>query len=538
MVLSLFPSLSYSPLTSMPPAHTRSVIFVSSVQAELKAERRAIKDFVHHDPLLSRFFDVFLFEDMPASGQRADQVYLLEVDRCAVYLAVLGEQYGSEDASGISPTEREFERATATGKERLVFVKGSASSSRHPKMQVLVRRASGEVIRRRFSALPELTAGLYASLVARLARTGEIRTLPFDAAACPRATIADLSPKKVEAFLRLAQSRRGYALGPETPIQEALVHLNLFDGDLPSHAAVMLFANEPQRFLPTSFVKCLRFHGTEIRKPIPAYSSFNGTVFELVDQAVDFVMSKLDRAVGTRAASNQTPETYELPPDAVSEAIVNAIAHRDYASNASVQIMLFADRLEIWNPGELFPPLTVESLRRPHPSLPRNPLIAEPLFLTRYIERAGTGTLDIIELCRAAGLPPPEFRQEQGHVIQTLWRPPQQATPQATQQVKSPSSNYLDELAAALGLSTPQAAQQVAAQIALVLKSAVKASSRETLQQAAGINDREHFRSAYLEPLLSVTWLERTIPNKPTSPNQQYLLTAKGRAWLEQTTRS
>jgi ATP-dependent DNA helicase RecG len=404
------------------PDSSKSIIFVSSVQKELAAERRALKEYVHNDPLLRQFFEVFLFEDLPASGRRADEVYLGEVDRCDVYVGIFGGSYGFEDASGVSPTEREFDRATATGKERLVFVKGISDTARHPKMLALTQRASDQVVRRRFSTLPELTGGLYGSLVERLARTGEIRSLPFDAAACPRATLDDLSPKKVAEFLRLAQSRRGYALGPETPMRDALIHLNLLNGDRPSHAAVLLFADDPQRFLLTSFVKCLRFHGTEVRKPIPAYSSFRGTVFELVDQAVDFVMSKLDRAVGTRAKSNQAPETYELPPDAVSEAIVNAIAHRDYASNASVQIMLFADRLEIWNPGELFPPLTTEALRKPHPSIPRNPLIAEPLFLARYIERAGSGTLDMIELCRAAGLPPPEFRQEQGQVIQTIWR--------------------------------------------------------------------------------------------------------------------
>jgi ATP-dependent DNA helicase RecG len=58
--------------------------------------------------------------------------------------------------------------------------------------------------------------------------------------------------------------------------------------------------------------------------------------------------------------------------------LVNAIAHRDYTSNASVQVMLFADRLEIWNPGELRPPLSLDSLTRPHPSIPTNPLIADP----------------------------------------------------------------------------------------------------------------------------------------------------------------
>ena len=84
--------------------------------------------------------------------------------------------------------------------------------------------------------------------------------------------------------------------------------------------------------------------------------------------------------------------------------------------------MLFSDRLEIWNPGELPPPLTMERLRVPHPSIPRNPLIADPLFLARYIEKAGTGTLDMIALFQEAGLPEPEFRQDGGMFVQTLWR--------------------------------------------------------------------------------------------------------------------
>ena len=125
-------------------------------------------------------------------------------------------------------------------------------------------------------------------------------------------------------------------------------------------------------------------------------------------------MSKIARAVGTRAEGPEAPVQYELPRGAVEEAIVNAVAHRDYTSNASVQVMLFADRLEVWNPGHLPPPLTPESLRVPHASIPRNPLLAEPLFLVRYIEKAGTGILDMIALCRAAGLPEPQFRQDGG----------------------------------------------------------------------------------------------------------------------------
>lgn len=86
-------------------------IFVSSVQPELKAERAAVRDFVRGDALLRRFFDVFLFESLPASDRRPDAVYLDEVERSAIYLGLLGDEYGTEDAAGVSPTEREFDRA-------------------------------------------------------------------------------------------------------------------------------------------------------------------------------------------------------------------------------------------------------------------------------------------------------------------------------------------------------------------------------------------------------------------------------------------
>src|SRR2546423_1184631 len=93
-------------------------IFISSVQKELAAERQALKDYIQGDPLLRRFFEVFLFEDLPASDRRADDVYLAEVDHCDIYLGLFGRDYGLEDRAGLSPTESEFERATDSCKER------------------------------------------------------------------------------------------------------------------------------------------------------------------------------------------------------------------------------------------------------------------------------------------------------------------------------------------------------------------------------------------------------------------------------------
>jgi predicted HTH transcriptional regulator len=111
----------------------------------------------------------------------------------------------------------------------------------------------------------------------------------------------------------------------------------------------------------------MNFHTLEKRKPIPSYQIYKGTLFDLVDQAVDFVMSKLNRSVGTRAKGPQAPVDYDIPEEVVAEGIVNAIAHRDYTSNASVEVQVFPDRMEIWNPGTIHPPLTLAKLLCPMP---------------------------------------------------------------------------------------------------------------------------------------------------------------------------
>lgn len=135
-----------------------------------------------------------------------------------------------------------------------------------------------------------------------------------------------------------------------------------------------------------------------------------------------FVLDRLKRPVIPEQGKPTTQRPYEVPKFAIREAIVNAIAHRDYYSTAGVQIMVFTDRIEVWNPSELPPQLTLDSLRKPHPSVPRNPLIAEAFYLTTYIEKAGSGTLEMIKQCRDQGLPEPEFEQKMGCFVTIIWR--------------------------------------------------------------------------------------------------------------------
>ena len=267
-------------------------IFISSVQREFADERQVLRNFLRDDPLMRKFFDVFLFEDVPASDRRPDALYLNEVEQSDLYVGLFGDDYGFEDKIGISPTEREFDQATNSGIPRLIFVKGTDDNARHPKMQKLIRKAQAELIRRRFNKQEELLTALYAALVEYLDSQDLVRSGPFDAAPCPKASLDDLDAERMAWFIRTARSARAFPLTGGASTEELLVHLNLLNDGKPTNAAVLLFGKSPQRFLISSEVRCAHFHGTEVAKPIPSYQVYKGTAFQLVDQAVDFVLSK------------------------------------------------------------------------------------------------------------------------------------------------------------------------------------------------------------------------------------------------------
>jgi len=397
-------------------------IFISSVQKELQAERCAVRDFVHGNDLLRQFFRVFLFEDLPPSDRRPDDIYLDEVAKSSVYLGIFGNEYGWEDADGLSPTEKEFNAAAHLQKRRLILIKGREDKNRAPKMRGLIRRAGDELVRRRFEDIDQLLRLVYGSLIQFLQDRGFVAARDFDAAPCEGATMNDISPAHVRRFIARARAERRYALPVDTPPEQALAHLNLLAGTVPTRGAVLLFSDRPERFISSAEVMCLRFHGTEVAKPIPNQQVYRGPAFDVVDKAVDFVMGCLARRVEPVSSSVASDVTYEIPHGAVREAIVNAVAHRNYASKAAVQVVVFTDRVEVWNPGGLPEDLTVDQLRVPHHSVPRNRLLCEPLFLAHYIERAGTGTLDMIRQCVEAGLPEPEFHPEGERFVVVIWR--------------------------------------------------------------------------------------------------------------------
>ena len=109
-------------------------------------------------------------------------------------------------------------------------------------------------------------------------------------------------------------------------------------------------------------------------------------------------------------------ETYEYPKDAVREALLNAIAHKDYSGGVPIQISVYTDKIIIWNEGQLPENWTVKNLLEKHASRPYNPDIANALFRSGYIESWGRGTLKIIRECKQAGIPEPVFSYDSSDI--------------------------------------------------------------------------------------------------------------------------
>lgn len=402
----------------------RIKIFISSVQSEFAEERAMLCYYIRTDALLGKFFEPFIFEEVPANEFPANHVYLKEVELCDIYLGMYGNLYGFEDAEGISPTEREYDLAATLHKSRLIFIKSINEERRHPKETALIRKIERDVVRKTFVDADGLRTSVYASLVRYLEEKEYIRWRPFDASFDNGATLEDLDEDKMRNFIHMARLKRNFPLPIETSPAVLLAHLDLIDDDgRIANAALLLFGKKPQKYFIASEVKCVQFYGDVVEKPMPAYQIYRGDVFELVDQATSFVMSRINNWVGTREGGERAaiPTRPELPMDAVREAIVNAVCHRDYTSNASVQVMLFRNRLEICNPGVLPYGLTVQKLHGPHKSLPANPLLADPMYWNGYIEKVGTGTEDIINKCREYELRTPEFYQEEDFRV-VIWR--------------------------------------------------------------------------------------------------------------------
>lgn len=160
-----------------------------------------------------------------------------------------------------------------------------------------------------------------------------------------------------------------------------------------TNGGILFFAKNPQNFFPESYITCIRYQSHD-RFSIIDKSEITGSLIEQIEQAMLFVLRNISvkTVISTtiKTQIGQSTEVYDYPVDALREAIINAVTHRDYNYDSShIYIHLYPDHIDIENPGGLFHGLTLDKLGKL--SIRRNRLIADLLYRAKYIERAGTG---------------------------------------------------------------------------------------------------------------------------------------------------
>jgi len=189
---------------------------------------------------------------------------------------------------------------------------------------------------------------------------------------------------------------------------DTLRNLGLKDNGKIHPAAVIFFGNNPSRFFPLYGVKCAVFRGNEML----AMRDFPLPVYEVVAPVMNFIKQNIP--FGIRFQGVKRYEEPKIPGTAIREALLNALIHADYTLDATVYVRITEDFVEIKNGGVLPPPLTLEELRIPHISKPRNKRIAALCHNIGWIEHWGEGTLKIIREMDIRGLDA-DFNEKNGY---------------------------------------------------------------------------------------------------------------------------
>ena len=294
-----------------------------------------------------------------------------------------------------------------------------------------------------------------------------------------------------------------------------------------THAGAFLLARDIRRFQISADLACALFMGTT-KTRILDRRGFHSDVYTMVDDTVAWVLSKInvEYIVGGKLQREERPE---LPVDAIREALVNAVAHRDYRSTASVHVYLFKDRLEVVSPGGLPPGMTEADLGTK--SVPRNRLLFRVLHRMDAVEEIGSGIRRIRDLCREYGVAAPRIEVSE-HWVTTIFERPVVGTGDGgngrNRDDQSPDSEQPEWKS-----KQPESPSEALRKGSLALRVLCVLEGRTLAKSgiAAALEQRaiSGQLNATIRTLLTDGSIQFTIPQKPSSRLQQYRLTAKGR---------
>jgi ATP-dependent DNA helicase RecG len=244
----------------------------------------------------------------------------------------------------------------------------------------------------------------------------------FEAESAPGARREDLDDEAIAEFVTKWEGRQHREW--TRPVDDLLLEVGALDDDgRPTVAGALLFARNPQAFLPQSGLTFVKFVGTLPRGESgqPGYGrreEIGGPLARIIQRTWEVVGEEM--RIGAVVTGLEREERTEYPVSAVREALVNAVAHRDYRlGGRRIEVRMFADRMEITSPGGLPGFITVDNIIEEHFS--RNPRLVSGLYQWGYIEELGLGVDLMIEDMVRAGHPPPKFRDTPYSFTVTLY---------------------------------------------------------------------------------------------------------------------
>ena len=412
-------------------------VFVSSVQDELINERTAIVELINSDSFLSDRVEAILFEEQPARSEPPEEAYLADLETCEVYVGIIGFEYGTEGADGLSAMHREYVKAKELGLEILFFIRGQSGQDRKRDARMMslfdeVRDNKKGHTYRRFSHYRDLKKCVRKALLPIIKKRGFSPTdsqeaefngtleaaSGFDTQLLKQAEYSDLDEQLTLEYTRAVLGKQ--PTDSQEEVRKVLFNRGLiwFDDSRdiyrPTAAGMLMFGKRPDAIFPQCRLVANAYSGNnrtdpidrrDIRLPLP----------RAIEAAIQFLIRNTRHITKVRSFSRIAIDEY--PYEAMREALINAVAHRDYGfRGSSIRIEKFADRLVIMSPGGPPPPVTIQKLRSlSYTPCSRNPNIARALSYFERIEEQGDGIRRIVNEVRNTGLPNVEFSIVDGY---------------------------------------------------------------------------------------------------------------------------
>lgn len=275
-------------------------------------------------------------------------------------------------------------------------------------------------------------------------------------------------------------------------------------------AAVLLFSPYPQAYFPQLCVIASRTPGTDTGQLDEQGNRFldsqriEGTLPEMLDQSVSFVSRNMQRSVRIDPNTGKRESGSEYPMDAVREAVLNALIHRDYSiytEGMPIQLKLFSDRMEIVNPGGLYGRLTVDQLGKVQPDT-RNPVLVTAMESMGETENRYSGIPRIRYAMKEQGLPAPEFLNTRSSFTVIFRNKSSQSTI-----AKHGRHDEKDPKGLLSFCQVPR--------------------TREEIIHYLGISSGQYALRRYLDPLIHAGLIQLSDPKKPRSRSQKYQASEK-----------